>query len=543
LSIWTIKPLLAGGYFPMHDDTQVARVIVMGRALKQGQFPVRWVSGLGYGYGYPIYNFYGPLPYYLGGTLYAIGVDSITATKVMFGAGAILAGVLFYLCFSSTLGTLGAVVGSVLFIYAPYHAVDMYVRGAVGEYWAIAFLPLIVYGFLQVGENKRYVRGICARGGGLAGVILSHTILGFVMTGFSLVGILVYLAVLFFRKQLQGKVALGFLGIVVAGLGLSAFFWLPAFTEMKFTSVTTMITSAPTNFIDHFVCVNQLWDSPWGFGGSAPGCVDGMSFKLGKLQTILSLFGLIAWFLTKNKKARTALIGVGAGVMVFSLIGATEISKPLWSWVPFVSFIQYPWRLLSFTIIGMGILGAYILIVTDKRIFRALGAIGIIGVCIAMNGKIFNPKYLYAPDIKIFESSEDISFRVSKISDEYLPPGIQKPVTPDAVVKKSIDESDTLHIQSLQEKDTYVQALVESAVTQKIQIRKAYFPGWKYFVNDKEVKPTIVLGLPSVIVLEGKSLIVARFTNTPVRVVGNLTSVLFVLVLSFIFFYGKKTIT
>ena len=71
-SFWAVRSLLESGYFPMHDDTQVGRIIAMGRALRNGQFPVRWVSDLGYGYGYPIFNFYGPLPYYLGGGLHML---------------------------------------------------------------------------------------------------------------------------------------------------------------------------------------------------------------------------------------------------------------------------------------------------------------------------------------------------------------------------------------------------------------------------------------------------------------------------------------
>ena len=41
LSIAAVLPLTNPGYFPMHDDTQVARVVEMGRSLKEGQFPVR----------------------------------------------------------------------------------------------------------------------------------------------------------------------------------------------------------------------------------------------------------------------------------------------------------------------------------------------------------------------------------------------------------------------------------------------------------------------------------------------------------------------
>src|SRR4030065_1747578 len=83
ISYWAIKPLFNPGYFPMHDDTQVARVFAMGKALKSGMFPVRWVSDLGYGYGYPIFNFYNPFPYYLGGLLNLLIANPLVSTKVI----------------------------------------------------------------------------------------------------------------------------------------------------------------------------------------------------------------------------------------------------------------------------------------------------------------------------------------------------------------------------------------------------------------------------------------------------------------------------
>ncbi|HSA83405.1 MAG TPA: hypothetical protein VLF20_00780, partial [Patescibacteria group bacterium] len=66
LSYWAVAPFFLPGFFPMHDDTQVARVFEMHKALIDGQFPVRWVADLGYHYGYPIFNFYAPLAYYIG---------------------------------------------------------------------------------------------------------------------------------------------------------------------------------------------------------------------------------------------------------------------------------------------------------------------------------------------------------------------------------------------------------------------------------------------------------------------------------------------
>src|SRR3989344_8538266 len=65
LSYFSVRPVFIKGYFPVHDDTQPARVLVMSEQLRKGIFPVRLVDRLGYGYGYPLFNFYAPLPYYL----------------------------------------------------------------------------------------------------------------------------------------------------------------------------------------------------------------------------------------------------------------------------------------------------------------------------------------------------------------------------------------------------------------------------------------------------------------------------------------------
>ena len=171
ISYVIVRPLLSAGYFPMHDDTQVARVVVMGRALREGQFPVRWVSDLGYGYGYPIFNFYGPLPYYVGGAIHAAGVSGLVATKIMMALGLVLAGVTMYLALSHMVGVSAGMVGAALYMFAPYHAVQAYVRGAVGEYWALVFLPLILWGFWR--------KNILVGALGIAGLVVSHTILGY----------------------------------------------------------------------------------------------------------------------------------------------------------------------------------------------------------------------------------------------------------------------------------------------------------------------------------------------------------------------------
>src|SRR3989338_8008808 len=97
LSYMSIAPLFSAGFFPMHYNAQVARVHEMKKAFLEGQFPVRWVADLGYGYGYPIFNFYSPLAYYVGGFFNILGFDALTATKIMIILGILLSGVFMYL--------------------------------------------------------------------------------------------------------------------------------------------------------------------------------------------------------------------------------------------------------------------------------------------------------------------------------------------------------------------------------------------------------------------------------------------------------------
>src|SRR3990167_10206008 len=93
LSFWAVSPFFTSGFFPIHDNTQVQRVYEMGKSLSAGMFPVRWVADLGFGYGYPIFNFYAPMSYYFGTFFYLLGFNALLATKIMMVAGILISGV------------------------------------------------------------------------------------------------------------------------------------------------------------------------------------------------------------------------------------------------------------------------------------------------------------------------------------------------------------------------------------------------------------------------------------------------------------------
>ncbi len=522
----------------MHDDTQVSRVIVMGKALRFGQFPVRWVSDLGYGYGYPIFNFYGPLPYYIGGALYAVGIDALVSTKIMFIVGILFAGVAMYAVAQRFVGRIGGILAAILYVYAPYHAVQIYVRGAVGEFWAFAFLPVIFLGFLYAVENKKYASII--GGAGLAGVILSHTILGYVTTLLFIILLFIYWLFHIIRRSFHKNIFISHILLLVFGLGLSAFFWLPALGEMRFTNVAEQIGST-ADFRNHFVCLSQLWDSPWGYGGSIQGCIDGLSFKLGKLHLFLAALSVIIW-LREKKRFPQFNVAVVVGIILFfiSVFLMTMFSERVWNVLPFFSYIQYPWRFLTFALFCLSLIAGGVVIIGPKICRWFLFVISI-SLIIFLNGKLFIPQYTYAQSSQVFEDREDLRFRVSKISDEYLPPQIERPRTINDIVRDTIPQIPNVSVDTEINTDVYGKFMVSSYGDHRILIRRAYFPGWKYLVNGKYVTPVIESGLPNIHVPAGENVVEIEFHNTPIRTFANMVSIITVLLLLFI--YGKKTIT
>ena len=57
LTAFALLPLFQPGFFSIHDDEQIGRLFELDQALKSGQFPVRIIANLGFGFSYLLFNF------------------------------------------------------------------------------------------------------------------------------------------------------------------------------------------------------------------------------------------------------------------------------------------------------------------------------------------------------------------------------------------------------------------------------------------------------------------------------------------------------
>src|SRR3989344_780218 len=146
LALMPLLDLLHPGLPVTHDgQDHVARIANFYQSLSEGNVVPRWAANLNWGYGHPILMFLYPLPSYIASLFHAIGFSFIDSTKLVFAVSYIASIVTMYLWIRAAWGSVAGFTAAILYGFAPYRFVDLYVRGAIGEHVAFIFPPLICY--------------------------------------------------------------------------------------------------------------------------------------------------------------------------------------------------------------------------------------------------------------------------------------------------------------------------------------------------------------------------------------------------------------
>lgn len=142
--------LINGDDFLFH----VPRIQGIIEGILSGQFPVKlqpnWWNGLGYNVSY----FYGDLFLYFPALLYLFGYPFQVSYQIFIVFINLITCISMYLSVKKMFKSTDiAIVGSALYTLSTYRLLDIYHRFAVGEYVAMTFLPIVVYGFWIVFSN------------------------------------------------------------------------------------------------------------------------------------------------------------------------------------------------------------------------------------------------------------------------------------------------------------------------------------------------------------------------------------------------------
>lgn len=513
LSIIPLLDLFKSGLPITHDgQDHVARIANFYQNLEEGNIIPRWAGNLNWGYGHPILEFLYPLPSYLASFFHFFGFTLIDSVKLVFGTSFALSGIAMYLFIKELLNDdRAAFFASALYIIAPYRFVDLYVRGAIGEHVAFVFPPLIFYFLIKLSKNYSYWY-ILGGGFSLAGLILSHN----AITLMFLPLIFIYIFYLIFQGSNKKYFILSSFILILLGFGLSAFFWMPAFMEGKYT--LRDIVTGGGEYARNFVTWKDFFLSAWTYGGTIA-----LSKQIGIIHWA-SVFGSASGVYYLYKKRNKLWIICLGSILIFgiTLFLMTSSSNPIWQTITTLQKFQFPWRFLSVTVFLSALTGGILLYSTPNKYKKAALLIFIVGLLVANRNYWYANGYLqkednffegvYAGTTDTGESSPIWSVRFM----EKRPKAHLEVIDGDAEIKE------------LDRKSTYRKYQVQVDKKTLFGENTLYFPGWEIKANgilqNIEFQNKDYRGVMTFHLDEGSYVVESIYKETKLRLVSDIIS-------------------
>ncbi|MBM4082531.1 MAG: hypothetical protein FJ278_22695, partial [Planctomycetes bacterium] len=297
------RPLFIRWQIDGHDARYDAiRLAQLDKCVRDGQFSARWLPDLANGYGCPLFNFYSPFLYQVAEAFHLSGLSLVSSIKAVYALGFLASSLAMFLFGRELWGPFGGLLSAALYVLVPYRFVDIYVRSAFLEFFALSYPPLIFWAALRYAKTRR-VRYLLAATLSHALLILTHAISAMLFTPLILLYYLL-LSVLYRRRspvtchlspsfrlppsahtpiRPHAHTLIPLLASFALSLALTAFFWLPALAEKRYIHSDEM-TRGVLDYAHHFVAPWQLFSTRWGFGLSVAGSQDAMSFQIGPLH-------------------------------------------------------------------------------------------------------------------------------------------------------------------------------------------------------------------------------------------------------------------
>jgi len=513
-----IYPFLLPGYFPSHDgEWAVVRLAEMHREIKELQLPPRWAGYLNHGYGYPLFLFTYPLPYYLTEIFHLVGFGFVNAIKFGFVLTVIGSAATMFLLARRMWGTWGGLISTVLYLYAPYRLSNLFVRGSLGESLAFVIFPLLFLSFQKLvadGSTKLIV--ICSLG--LGALILTHNALAILF----LPTFILWLIYLLSEKKFAPEKVKAVLVALTLGLVVSAFFWLPALVE-KSNIVLSQIPLADKS--EHFLSVRELVSTTWSFRIRPP-------LFLGASLVLATLMSL-GIFLSRKQSGLKQRLLVLLGLAIFSLFMLFPASQFLWQ-MPLVKDIDFPWRMLSVVTFLLALISG----VLAQYKWGKLVAMFIIILVVGLNlGYIKTQNRIFNED-SYYETNDATTTSAGELMPIWV-----KDAPRNRPSEKAILESSQGKVTVEKDTSTNLKLQVEVPIQTNLIVNTVFFPGWKAFVDQvtAEILVAPQTGLMTLLLPDGKHEVELIFKNTGIRQFADILSVGGIILLSYLWHWRKKS--
>ncbi len=491
-------PLFQDNLFTGHDITfHLLRIEGLKEGILRGQLPVRIQSNWLNGHGYPASIFYGDFFLYFPAVLRIIGFslqNSYKAYLVLING--MTASAAYYSFRGIAKGNrIAGLLSSAFYTLSLYRICNLYTRGAVGEYTAMVFFPLILYGlwFILTQDTKIIERNNIWITLGMAylGVLNSHII------SCAIIGIFTILFCLLRIKNIFEKTRLVALLKAMLVLCFGGMSFLIPFLEYRRLDLVIGSSSQPDPYWmeNRGLFGAQFFTTHYNVNAGSNGIVEGMrqemALTLGAVFLVLVIaVAVIAVLFSKNvadKRELYSAIVLGIIFMwlcskYFPYTELAQISEILGA---VIKNIQFPWRFLTM----VSLVGAwYITLLLEYVDWKEIGInykkalVGTLGLLILiestnMTGDVMNTN---SPEMMLSEANL-LPLLMTGVP-EYLYEGVSF----DDYIEEITDIETGLEIESWKRDGLKFEAMVRntSIEEKKMELPLIYYPGYDGLTKD-----------------------------------------------------------
>lgn len=356
----------------------LSRIISLAEGMKELQIPHRIQFEMLNGYGYANPLFYGELLLVLPSVLYNFYIPIQTCYQIFVICVNLSTCIISYWCFMKISqdwkkGLLGAFV----YTLAAYRLTDVMVRSAVGEYTALIFFPLLLYGFWLVYNKdkddkivlKDYLPIIIAA----TGIVNSH-ILSCEMIIIFIVPFVLFNYKITFRKN----TIIGLTKCIGFTMMLNAWFIVP-FLQSMGMKVNINNKDSLLMIENNTVYLSQLFgifhtaigENIWGGAKNEMPLAIGLPFIIGIVVFIYVYIKKDVWKVSyyEMKSALTCLgFGLFAIFLVSNLFMWDNIVYLNRQLARFAGMVQFPWRYLGIATVFLTALIIFTIQILEKHI-------------------------------------------------------------------------------------------------------------------------------------------------------------------------------
>ncbi len=528
------------------------RLVELDHLITQGIWFSRWAPDFVFGFGYPIFNFYAPLAYYLTAPLHWLGFSFVDSATIFFVACTLAASVgMFAFMRAAFAHDSAALVAALAYAYAPTHIYDNFYRSAWGTVLAYAIVPIALWAMLRWQQAHRW-HFLIALAMSIAALMLAHNV-----TALLAMPLIVCAAFVFglsersavksepsarHRTRLTHRLSVFTAHsslFIVLGIALSACFWLPALVETQFVQTWRLTIPPDFDFREHFLSLLDwiAWPAPAEVGRINPDLVN----TLGPVHVLLALDGLISLAALRGVQRRiTIFFGV---VLIASLYMTLPQSAWLWEHISILPSLQFPHRFLTISALCAAVLSAACISAIPVRwqqpATMSACALLIVGAIPFLYPRSLPPVTPNPTLADVLAHEHESGALGTTASGEYFPMWVQ------FIPKSSTFEDAIVNGENPQRFDSrslpsggnvlwqQASALsftlrVQSPRDFRATFRQFYFPGWQAFVDGQPVavEPNVGQGLATFAVPMGEHTIALTFTSTPIRDFAQIMSIL-----------------